>query len=221
MKKSFLVLSVLMVFIGVSTVALASQKDVEEKTIKSDNENVADEETEHSQESEIKYQEIPIEGWSESKYTRVQNNFGDMPTIESIQKEIIQMTSQKIESKQVRELLGGDAPIFPFTPNYPTGLGPFDLPNEYAALTDDNLAYLKIAVENLELDKEVNELYQVFLDEWINEDFSNLIEVHKDLLQEYATAPEEIKGYLEVDDYRLATDQEEKIFLEHYELTSQ
>lgn len=141
-----------------------------------------------------------------------------MPTLESIQKEIIQMTSQKVESEQVKELLGEGAPLFPFTPCYPPGLGPCDLPIEYAALTEDNLAYLKIAVE---LDREVNEYYQGFLDELQNEDFSNLIGVHKEPLLEYATAPAEIKGYLEVDDYRLATEQEEKAYLEHYELNSQ
>lgn len=95
--------------------ALALPKNEEEKTIKTDNGNVANGKTEYSLESEVYYPEILIEGWSESKFVKVQNNFGDILTLESIQKEIIQMTSQKVESKQVKALFEEDAPLFPFT----------------------------------------------------------------------------------------------------------
>lgn len=47
---------------------------------------------------------------------------------------------------------------------------------------------------------------------------SNLVEVHKTFLLEISDPPEGLKEFLEVDDYRLATKEEEQAFLEHYDL---
>ncbi|WP_042224124.1 DUF6241 domain-containing protein [Oceanobacillus manasiensis] len=230
MKKIFLVLIVALFLIGGSVVIFAtsneSSSDESQKKVK---EESADEKT-VQEEQEQGHGDSPIKGWSMSKFKEVQNNFygaadeygfGEIETIEDVNREIIQMTSQKIESVKTRELLGGDAPTFPFTPIYPSGLGLFESTNNYAALTLDNLEYLQYVVSKLDLDKEINERYQGFLSEWKREDFSNLVEVHKDLLHEYANPMDGTEQYLEVDDYRLATKEEEEAFLSHYGIGSQ
>ncbi|GAQ19461.1 hypothetical protein OPHB3_3430 [Oceanobacillus picturae] len=218
MKKIFLVLIVALFLIGGSVVIFATSNE-------SSSDESKGEIKEETTEKEKGHGVSPIKGWSMSKFKEVENHFygdadeygfGEIETIEDVNREIIQMTSQKIESVKTRELLGGDAPTFPFTPVYPSGLGLFESTNNYAALTMDNLEYLQYVVSKLDLDKEINERYQGFLSEWKRRDFSNLIEVHKDLLHEYANPMDGTEQYLEVDDYRLATKEEEEAFLRHY-----
>ena len=157
------------------------------------------------------------DGWKQERFDETKYNFGNMATIEDVKREIVQMTTQKIESKQVKELLGGDAPEFLFTPAYPSGLGEFVFTSDYAVLSEDNLVYLKKYIEGMELDGETLEYFQEFLTEWKTGDFSNLIDVHKTFLLDVSIPSENLQGYLEVDDYRLATE-EKKAFLEHYGL---
>lgn len=61
------------------------------------------------------------------------------------------------------------------------------------------------------LDKEISEYSQGFLIESQYKDFSNLIEVHKNQLLEYSTQEDELASkYLDVYDFRLATEEKEK-----------
>ncbi|WP_077596125.1 DUF6241 domain-containing protein [Oceanobacillus kimchii] len=158
----------------------------------------------------------PPHGWTMERQIEIHNNFGDLIEIEHVNKEIVQMTSQKIESKQIKELVGED---YSFTPAYP--LSQLDQPEEYAAITEDNLLFLKIALDDLEkesvIDEKTNDYYQEFLDEWLNDDFSNLIKVHKELLSKVSSN----KDYLEVDDLELATEEQEQAYIEHYDLKGQ
>lgn len=173
-----------------------------------------------SAESSEKINESPIENWSEEKYNEVQNNFGEMTTIEDVNKEIVQMTTQKIESQKLKDWSYKDAG-YEFTPAYPEELGSFEFPTDFAALTEDNLVYLKSFIEGLELSEENNEYYQKAIDEWLNDDFSNLIEVHKELFADSAKNTSEARTIESFDDYQLATEEQEKAFLEFYDLDNQ
>ena len=161
-------------------------------------------------------QRVPIEGMTEEEYAEVQRAFGKMVNLEDVNREIVQMTQQKIESKEIRRVMGGDAPIFPFTPSYPAGIGNFDLLSDYAIMTDNNLEYLKFFVEGLAEDKETTEYYQDFLSDWQDGDYSELIEIHKDLLNDIAVPSEVIEDYLAADDLTLATKEQEEAYINHY-----
>jgi len=50
--------------------------------------------------------------------------------------------------------------------------------------------------------------------EWLDGDFSNLIEVHKELFAYYAKNIPEVRTIADFDDYQLATEEQEKEFLE-------
>lgn len=160
--------------------------------------------------------EVPIEGMTEEEYTGAIHSFGKMVNLEDVNREIVQMTQQKIESKELRRIMGGDAPIFPFTPSYPSGLGWFDLVTNYAIMTDNNLEYLKFFVKRLAVDEEIIEYYQEFLTDWQNGDYSELIEIHKDLLSDIAIQSEITESYLSADDLELATKEQEEAYIEHY-----
>ncbi|MFD1363406.1 hypothetical protein [Lentibacillus salinarum] len=216
MKKLPAIILIVLLFIGgVSYVVLSSDEEAE-TTSQETPEFVEDSESQ----TKINSETIP-EDWTQERFNETKDNFGSMTTIEDVKREIVQMTSQKVESKRVRELKGNDAPTFPFTPVYPSQLGEFETPSDYAALTEDNIVYLKNHIEGLELDAETHEYFQEFLTEWENGDFSNLIEVHKTFLLEVSNPPEELRDFLEVDNYRLATEEEEQAFLEHYGLINQ
>jgi Family of unknown function (DUF6241) len=142
--------------------------------------------------------------------------FEDLSNLDDVNKEIIQMTSQKIESDQLKELIKGGKGSF--TPAYLNTLG-FDLAPYYRTLTVENIEYVEEYVKKLGLDRDKEDYYLSFLEEWKVGDYSRLVEVHKKLFQEYAffTNGREFK---EIDDYRLATTEEENAFLDYYSLNN-
>ena len=162
--------------------------------------------------------ESPVEGWTEAKFIEVQSQFKDMDSLEDYDREIVQMTTPKIESTEIRRLNGGDAPIFPFTPGYPSPVGHFDPFNEFVFFNDDNIEYFKYFAEELELDDEEVNYYQGFLTDWQNEDLSNLVQIHKDLLKKIAKPSEVTEAYLAADDLVLATKEQEEAFVDHYDV---
>jgi hypothetical protein len=214
MKKLAVILLLVLLFVGGASYVILSSDD--ETVSRGNPEFIEGSEPQTKTNSES----IP-EGWTQERFNEIKNNFGGIATIEDVKREIVQMTSQKIESERVRELQGNDAPDFPFTPSYSAQLGEFASPSDYAALTEDNIVYLKKYIEGMELDEETIEYFQGFLTEWKTGDLSNLIEVHKTFLRDVSNPPEELRGFLEVDDYRLATEEEEEAFLEHYNLADQ
>ncbi|WP_077596126.1 hypothetical protein [Oceanobacillus kimchii] len=237
MKKMIVVLLEALLIFGGGTYILASSDGTESESSESkglngeeleeaivaskDNESQSKEEEEENEEEKVV--EVP-EGWEKEEFIKTKESFddvgsylGEIDALEDVQREIIQMTSQKIESKQMREIQGGDAPIFPYTPPYPSGAGPFEDPTRYSFFTKDNIKYVKHLIDELDLDEETNKYYHGFLDEWLNDDFSNLIQVHKDLLHEYAEFPRDTERYKEIDDYQLATEEQEKAFLKMYD----
>lgn len=159
---------------------------------------------------------VPIDGMTEDEYKEAIHSFGKMVNLEDVKREIVQMTQQKIESKELRRLMGGDAPIFPFTPAYPSGLGWFESIPDYAIMTDNNLEYLNFFVEGLAVDEETTEYYQGFLTDWQNGDYNELIEIHKDLLNDVAIESDIRDAYLAADDLQLATKEQEEAYLEHF-----
>ncbi|MER1955271.1 MAG: hypothetical protein ABS913_06215 [Desemzia incerta] len=160
--------------------------------------------------------EVPIEGMTEEEYTGAIHSFGKMVNLEDVNREIVQMTQQKIESKELRRIMGGDAPRFPFTPDYPYAVGHLEFAGNHALMTDTNLEYLKFFIERLAIDTETTEYYQNFLTDWQNEDHSQLIEIHKALLKEVAQPSEVTEAYLAADDLELATKEQEEAYIEHY-----
>ena len=160
--------------------------------------------------------ESPIEGWNENKFLEVQSQFEDMNSLEDYEREIVQMTTPKIESTEIRRLQGGDAPIFPFTPGYPSPVGHFDPFNEFILFNDDNIEYFKYFAEELALDDQLVNYYQEFLTDWQNEDLSNLVQIHKDLLENISKPSEVTEAYLAADDLVLATKEQEEAFINHF-----
>lgn len=159
MKKMTVIILGVLLFIG-GVFVISTYEDME--TVSQEKPEFADA---SKAKTKVNSESIPKD-WTQERFNETKDNFGDMPTIEDVKREIVQMTSQKIESKRVRELLGEDAPIFPFTPVYPSELGEFESPSDYATLTEDHIVYLKKYIEGLELDAKTNEYFQGFLTEW-------------------------------------------------------
>ncbi|WP_042224121.1 DUF6241 domain-containing protein [Oceanobacillus manasiensis] len=143
--------------------------------------------------------------------------FEYLSNLDDVNKEIIQMTSQKIESDQLKELIRGSS-SGSFTPAYLNTLG-FDLAPYYRTLTVENIEYVEEYVKKLEVDKDTEGYYLSFLEEWKKGDYSRLVEVHKKIFHEYADFSNKMR-FKEIDDYRLATPKEEQDFLDHYSLNN-
>ncbi|MGP4066235.1 DUF6241 domain-containing protein [Oceanobacillus sp. M65] len=146
-------------------------------------------------------------GWERFEY---------LSNLDDVNKEIIQMTSQKIESDQLKELIKGGKGSF--TPAYLNTLG-FDLAPYYRTLTVENIEYVEEYVKKLGLDRDKEDYYLSFLEEWKVGDYSRVVEVHKKLFQEYASFTNG-REFKEIDDYRLATAEEENAFLDYYSLNN-
>ncbi|SHG59135.1 DUF6241 domain-containing protein [Ornithinibacillus halophilus] len=200
MKKAILVLLAVFILVGGGTYVLASSAKQEEPKIEPESGNLEEKADDLSEDEftipnnpdmdldeyiempKPKYTNVPIDGWSYEKFNKVFREFGDMPTIDDINREIIQMTFQKMDPNEVKEKMKSFPDKFEVEENHPE-------------MNEDNIKFMTLAVENIfdtngfdndepDTNKD-NEYYQTFLNEWLNGDFSNLTEVHEELMKDF------------------------------------